>query len=117
MLDALYLGSHNWISHASIVSTPLSCFPFVQELLLILHCKVVCIVDSLFRRLSSPIFQVSLVFVPGTLNFSFRQQECRRVFSRHVGRGGGGGGGGGFLGPMGSCAFSPFYQFGMTAWN
>ena len=32
-------------------------------------------------------------------------------------RGGGGGGGGGFPGLVGSCAFSPFYQFGIMAWN
>ena len=28
-----------------------------------------------------------------------------------------GGGGGGFSGLVGSCAFSPFYQFGIMAWN
>ena len=72
MLDALYLGSHNWISPAPIVSTPLSCFPSIQDLLLILRCKVTCIVDSLFKRLSSPIFQVSLVFFLGTLDSSGR---------------------------------------------
>ena len=36
------------------------------------------------------------------------------------GGGGGGGGGGGwevFLGLVDSCAFSPFYQFGIMAWN
>ena len=71
MLDALYLGSHNWISLAPIVSTPFSCFPSVQELLLILHCRVTCFADSLFKRSSSPIFQVSLVFVSGTLGGCF----------------------------------------------
>ena len=47
------------------MSTPFSCFPFVQELLLILRCRVVCLADGLFRRLSSLNFQVSLIFVPG----------------------------------------------------
>ena len=70
MLDALYLGSHNWISPAPIVSTPFSCFPSVQELLLIPRCKVACFADNLFKHLSSPIFQVSLVFVLGTLDSS-----------------------------------------------
>ena len=40
--------------------------------MLILRCRVVCFADSLFRCLFSPIFQVSLVFVPGTLDSSFR---------------------------------------------
>ena len=54
--------------------------------------------------------------------------NCRYVFGdRNVGEcfqdtlelGGGGGGGGGalFLGLVGSCALSPFYQFGIRAWN
>ena len=78
--------------------------------------RVVCFVNSLFRRLSSSIFQVSLVFVPGMLDSS-----CRHVSDdRNVGGcfldtlelGGGGGGGGvfgGFPSLVGSCAFSPFY--------
>ena len=34
------------------------------------------------------------------------------------GRGeGGGGGGGGFSSLVGSCVFSPFYQFGITPWK
>ena len=125
MLDALYLGSHNWISLAPIVSIPLYYFPPIQELLLILRRKVACFVDSLFRRLSSPIFQVSLVFIAGTLDSSCQHVSSDRnvggCFFGHAktgwGGGGGGGGGGGFLGPVGSCAFSPFYQFGITTWN
>ena len=42
------------------------------------------------------------------------------MFSGHTrtgGGGGGGGGGGAFPGPVGTCAFSPFYQFGFMAWN
>ena len=74
MLDALYLGSHNWFSPSPIVSTPFPCFHFVQELLLILCCRVVCFTDSIFRRLSSPIFQVSLVFVLG-----MSDSNCRHV--------------------------------------
>ena len=63
------------------MSTPFSCFPFVQELLLILRRRVACFVDSFFRRLFSPIFQVTLIFVSGTLDSS-----CRRVFGdRNVG--------------------------------
>ena len=81
MLDALYLGSHNWISPAPIVPTPFSCFPSVQELLLILRCRVACFADSLFRCLSSPIFQVSLIYVSGTLD-----SICRRMSGdRNVG--------------------------------
>ena len=81
MLDVICLGSHNWISPAPIMSTPFSCFPSVQELLLILRRRVACFTNSLFRRLSSPIFQVSLIFFPGILNSS-----CRCVFGdRNVG--------------------------------
>ena len=36
------------------------------------------------------------------------------MFLGHA-RTGGGGGGGGFLGHVGSCAFSSFYQFGIMA--
>ena len=72
-LYALYLRSHNWILPAPIVSTPFSCFPYVQEFLLILLCRVACFVDSFFRRLSSPIFQVSLVFVSSMLESSSRR--------------------------------------------
>ena len=74
MLDALLLGNHNWILPAPITSTPFSCFPSVQKLLLILCSRVTCFADSIFRHSSSPIFQVSLVFVPGTLGFG-----CRHV--------------------------------------
>ena len=115
MLDVLYLGSHNWISPAPIVPTPFSCFPSVQELLLILHRRVAYFEDSRFRHLSSLIFQAILVFVPGTLD-----SNCRHIFGdRNVG--------GCFLdtlemvgflpGLVVSCAFSPFYQFGIMAWN
>ena len=63
------------------MSTPFSLFPSVQELLLILRCRVACFADSLFRRLSSPIFQVSLIFVLGTLDSS-----CQHVSGgRNVG--------------------------------
>ena len=76
MLDALFLGNHNWILPAPIVSTPFSCFPSVQELLLILHRRVACFADSFFKCcLSSPIFQVNFIFVLGTLDSS-----CLRVF-------------------------------------
>ena len=99
MLDALFLGNHNCILLAPIVSTPFSCFA-----------------DSFFRRcLSSLIFQVNLVFVPGTLD-----SNCQHIFdNKNIG-------GcfldtlelGGFLpGLIVSCAFSPFYQFGIMAWN
>ena len=49
----------------------------------------------------------------------FRRQDRRMVFSDHARTGGGGGGGGGgcFSGLVGSCAFSPFYQFGIMTWN
>ena len=78
----------------------------------------VCLADCLSRRLFSLIFQVSLVFVLGTLDSSFRQQDRRRVFSGNARtEGGGGGGGGGFPGLVGSCTFSSFYQFGIMAWN
>ena len=97
MLDALYLGSHNWISPAPIVFTPFSCFPFAQELLLILCYRVACFSDCLSRRSFSLIFQVSLIFVLDTLDSSFQH-----VFGdKNVGgcfqvtlelRGGGGGG-------------------------
>ena len=115
MLDALFLGNHNWILPAPIMSTPFSCFPSVQELMLILPCRVTCFADSLFRRSSSLIFQVRLVFVPGTLDTS-----CR-----HVSGDGNVGGcfldtlelGGFFPGLVGSCAFLPFCQFGITTWN
>ena len=62
--------------------TPFSCFPFALELLLILRCRVACFADCLSRRLFSPIFQVSLVFVLGTLNSS-----CRHVFGDRIIRG------------------------------
>ena len=41
------------------------------------------------------------------------------MFLGHARTGGGGGGGGGgvFLGLVGSCAFSPFYRFGIMTWN
>ena len=54
------------------MSTPFSYFLSNQELLLILRCKVACFVDSPLRRLSSLIFQVSLVFVPGTVDSSYQ---------------------------------------------
>ena len=115
MLDVLYLGSHNWISPTPIVSTQFSCFSSIQELLLILRCRVACFADSHSRRFSSLIFQVSLVFVSGMLD-----SHCRHVSgNRNVG--------GCFLdmlelgvifpGLVGACAFSSFYQFGIIAWN
>ena len=70
MLDALYLGSHNWISPAPIVYTPFPYFSPFQDFLLILRCRVACFSDSLFRCLSSPIFQVSLIFIASTLDSS-----------------------------------------------
>ena len=75
MLDALFLGNHNWILPSPIVSTPLSCFLSVQELLLIFRHRVACFADSFFRRLFSLVFEVSLIFVSGTIDSS-----CRRVF-------------------------------------
>ena len=122
MLDALFLGNHNWILLAPIVSTPFSSFPSIQELLLILRRRVACFSYSFFRRcLSSPIFQVSLVFVPGTLDSSCRHISGDRnvggcfLDTLEPGGGGGGGGGGVLLGLVVSCAFSPFYQFGIMA--
>ena len=100
------------------MSTPISCFPSAQEFLLIPHRKVACFADSFFRRLSSPIVQVSLIFVSGML-----ESSCGCVSDdKNVG----GcvldvlGLGGGFLffpSPVGSCAFLPFYQSGITTWN
>ena len=116
MLDALFLGNHNWILPAPIVFTPFSCFHFFQELMLILLYRVACFANSFFRScLSSLIFQVSLVVVPSTLDSS-----CRHISGdKNVG--------GCFLdtlelwgflpGMVVSCAFSPFYQFGIMAWN
>ena len=61
--------------------TPFSCLSSIQELLLILRYRVACFANSLFRRLSSLIFQVNLVFVPSTLDSS-----CQHVFDdRNVG--------------------------------
>ena len=57
------------------MSTPFSCFPYVQELLRILCCRVACFTDSLFRCSSFPTFQISLVYVPGTLDSS-----CQHVY-------------------------------------
>ena len=65
--------------------------------MLILQCNVACFAICLSRRLFSPIFKVSLVFVMGTLDSS-----CRHVFDDKIvggcflgmlelGRGGGGG--------------------------
>ena len=123
MLDALFLGNHNWILPAPTVSTPFFCFPFVQELMLILLYRVACFADSFFRCcLSSLIFQVSLVVVvPGTLDSSCRHISGDKnvggcfLDTLELGGGGGGGvGGWGFLsGMVVSCAFSPFYQFGI----
>ena len=122
MLDALYLRSHNWISPAPIVFTPFSCFPSIQEFLLILRCRVACFVDSLFRRLSSPIFQVSLVFVLGTLDSSCwhvsGDENVGGCFLDTLELGGGGGGGGGVSLVWWVHVRSPsFYQFGITTWN
>ena len=41
----------------------------------VLRCKVACFADSLFKCSSSPTFQVSLVYVRGTLDSS-----CRHVY-------------------------------------
>ena len=38
-----------------------------------LRCRVLCFADSFFRRLSSLIFQVSLIFVLGRLESSRRR--------------------------------------------
>ena len=76
-------------------------FPYVQELLLLLRCRVACFTDSLFKRLSSPIYQVTLVFVSGTLDSSCRHVSGDRnvggcfLNTLELGKGGGGGGGGG----------------------
>ena len=96
------------------MSTPFSCFSSIQELLRILRCRVVCFANSLFRRSFFPTFQVSPVFIPGTLDSS-----CRHV-SGNVNVGGCFLGIlelGFFPGLVGLCAFFPFYQFGITAWN
>ena len=79
--------------------TPFSCFPFVQEFLLILRRRVACFEDSFFGRLSSPIFQVSLVFVLGRLESSRRRVSGDRN--------------------VGGCVLDmlAFYQSGITAWN
>ena len=50
------------------MSTPFSYLSSVQELPRILRCGVACVANSLFRRSFFPTFQVSLVFVPGTLD-------------------------------------------------
>ena len=82
VLDALLLGNHNWILPAPIVSTQFSCVPSVQELLLILRCRVACFAYIFFKRcFSSHIFQVSFIFVSCTLD-----STCRRVSGdRNVG--------------------------------
>ena len=63
---------------------------------------------------------MSLVFVLGTLDSSWRHVSGDRIvgqcFLGHAGTRGGGGGRG-FPGLVGSCVFSPFYQFGIMAWN
>ena len=114
MIDALFLGDHSWILPVPIVSTPFSCFPFVQELMLILRRRVMCFAYSIFKHLSSLIFQVSLVFVLGTLDSSFRHisddKNVGGCFLNMLELGGGG-----LLGMVVSCAFSPFYQFGIMA--
>ena len=56
------------------MSTPFSCFSSIQKLLRILLYRVTCFADSLFRRSFFPTFQVSPVFVSGTLDSS-----CRHV--------------------------------------
>ena len=93
MLDTLFLGNHNWILPAPIVSKPFSYFPSVQELLLILCRRVTCFTDSLFKRLSSPIFQVRFLFVSGTLDSSCRRvsgnKNVRGCFLDMLGLGGG----------------------------
>ena len=80
------------------MSTPFSSFPSIQELLLILRCRVVCFMDSLFKRFSSPIFQVSLV-VLDTLDSSCQHvsgyMNVGGCFLDKLELGGGGGGGGG----------------------
>ena len=55
------------------MSTPFSCFPFVQEFLLIRRRGVACFEDSFFKCLSSPISQESLTFVLGRLESSRRR--------------------------------------------
>ena len=75
------------------MSTPFSCFPFVQELLRILRYRVACFTDSLFKCLSSPTLQVSLVFVLGTLESSHRcafdDKNVERCVLDMLGLGGG----------------------------
>ena len=110
MLDALYLGSHNWIPSVPISFTPFSCFSSAQGFLLILRCSVACFANCLSRRLFSIIFQVSIVFFLGTLDSSFRQHDCGRVFSRHARTGGGFPGSGRFM-----CVLTllPVWYYGM----
>ena len=85
-----------------------------------LRCSVACFSDCLSKCLFSLIFQVSLVFVFGTLDSSCRHVSGDRIVGEcfqdtlELGRGGGGGH---FSGLVGSCAFSPFYQFGIMEWN
>ena len=83
--------------------------------MLILRCSIACFADCLSKRLFSLIFQVSLIFVLGKLD-----SNCRHVSGDRIV-------GGCFqdmleLGEffpalVGSCAFSPFYQLGIMAWN
>ena len=67
--------------------------------MLISSCRVTCFPDCLSRCLFSPIFQVSLVFVSGTLDFSCRHVSGNKNVggcfqdTLKLGRGGGGGGG------------------------
>ena len=108
------LGNNKWILPASIVSSPFSCFSYVQELLWIFCCGVPCFVDSFFGRLFLPTFQVSPVLVPSKLGSSrrhmFSDVNVEGCFLGMLELGV-------FPGLVGSYAFSPFYQFGITAWN
>ena len=74
-LRALFLGNNKWILPTPIVSSPFSCFYYVQELLQIFRCGVACFENSLFGRSFFPTFQVSPVFVLSTLDSSHRHMS------------------------------------------
>ena len=82
--------------------------------MLILHCSVVCFADYLSRRLFSLIFQVSLVFVLGTLDSSCRHVSSDRIvggcFQNMLEPGGFFPGSGRFMCVL---ALSPVWYYGM----
>ena len=88
--------------------TPFLSSPFVQEFLLIHRRGVASFEDSFFKRLSSPISQVSLTFVLGRLESSRRHVFGDRNLGGCVLDMLGLGGGFPFF-LVGSFAFLPFY--------